>query len=100
LFDKGVKADGLEVVPSYRPSTIIRKIKKGHPYDRVTLRDEGDFHRSFFIVYRDDEFEITADDYKKQYLDRKYSPAIYGLTPANVERLIGMIRDQFIGEAR
>ena len=40
---RGEKADGTEIKPSYAPSTIRYKKKVGQPYNRVTLRDSGDF---------------------------------------------------------
>lgn len=97
---QGITADNQETVPPYRPSTVRRKIRKSQPYDRVTLRDEGDFHGSFFIRYGADEFTLDATDYKKQWLDRKYTPRIYGLTPDNIDRLTAMIRERFVDEAR
>lgn len=97
---QGITADNQETTPSYRPSTIQRKKRKSQPYDRVTLRDEGDFHSSFFVRYGTDEFTIDAADYKKQWLDRKYTPKIYGLTPDNIDRLTAMIRDRFVEEAK
>lgn len=97
---RGINADGQEVAPPYRPSTVIRKMRKSQPYDRVTLRDEGDFHASFFIRYDVDQFTLDATDQKKQWLDRKYSPKIYGLTDANIGRLTGMVEARFIDEAR
>ena len=97
---QGIDAEGKEVAPPYQPSTVRHKIRNGRPYDRVTLRDEGDFHASFFVRYDADQFALDATDYKKQWLDRKYTPKIYGLTPANIDRLSAMIRERFVEEAR
>lgn len=93
---QGIDAEGQEVAPEYAASTIHKKRRKGDPYDRVTLRDEGDFHTSFFVVYGGDEFTLDARDSKKQWLDRKYGETIYGLTPDNIDRLSNMIKDDFV----
>lgn len=99
-LDSGQASDGSEVQPSYRPSTIERKKRKGQPYDRVTLKDEGDFHASFFVRFGSDEFEIEATDQKRVYLERKYGTDIYGLSPENLGQLIGLINDDFIEALR
>lgn len=49
---EGLNAKGEMIRPKYRPSTIKRKKKKGHPYNRVTLKDEGDFYEGFCGVWK------------------------------------------------
>ncbi len=92
----GTTGQGSEITPAYRPSTIERKKRRGQPYDRVTLEDEGDFHASFFVNYGDDFFELDSDDQKRVYLERKYGEKIYGLNVENLGRLINDLRDEFI----
>lgn len=94
----GVNSDGTSIKPAYRPSTIERKRRRGQVYDRVTLRDEGDFHASFFLVYGNDEFSSDAKDFKRVYLEKRYGPNIYGLTDQNISRLQNAIRDPFFDE--
>lgn len=87
LYEKGVNALGVEIA-SYEPYsmyTVSIKGMLGQPTDRVTLKDTGDFHDSFYVIYREDEFEITASDDKKQDLVNRYGPEIFGLTPENME---------------
>ena len=50
LYDYGVNALGVDIsdYQPYAPLTIGIKRSKGQPSDRVTLRDNGDFHGSFF----------------------------------------------------
>lgn len=96
----GVDAEGKEISPAYKPSTIKRKKKKGDPHDRVTTRDEGDHHESIFAEYRTDEFELDAADFKRKYLVKKYGDKLYGLTEENIEKLINLISDKFIEVAR
>lgn len=89
----GIDNDGVKIKPPYKPSTIKRKKKKGQPFNRVTTRDEGDHHESLFVVFGQDEFEIDTEDFKKQYLVRKYGKKLYGLTEENIENLRSLIRD-------
>lgn len=94
LYEKGVNALGVEIA-SYEPYslyTVSIKGMLGQPTDRVTLKDTGDFHDSFYVIYREDEFEITASDYKREALVNRYGPEIFGLTPENM----AVVRDEII----
>ena len=88
---QGQNADGSQVSPAYTPFTIRQKKRFGDPYDRVTLRDTGDFHRSFSVVFSPNEFTLVASDPKAVGLERKYGSRIYGLTDASIDILIGTI---------
>lgn len=72
----------------YRPRTIRIKRKKGQPIDRVTLRDTGDFHRSFAVIADNVEFLIGATDWKVDELVNKYGNEILGLTDVNLDKLV------------
>lgn len=37
--------------PFYKPSTIKAKLRKHQPYDRVTLKDKGNFYRRMKVFY-------------------------------------------------
>ena len=71
----------------YSPVTVEEKRLRGQPYNRVTLRDTGDFESSFYIRYMDDGFEITASDWKTDDLVRKYGREIFGLNRENLDDL-------------
>lgn len=92
----GESADETGLSPRYTPSTIERKRRRNQPYDRVTLRDEGDFHASFFVRYGEDFFELASDDQKRVYLERKYGERLYGLTPGNIDRLTKDLKTDFV----
>lgn len=91
LYERGVNNLGVEIMDymPYRPKTIEIKEIKGQPTDRVTLRDEGDFHGSFFLQIYADKFEIRASDEKTEWLIKKYGRQILGLTPDNQAELAG-----------
>ena len=82
LYDYGVNALGVEIssYQPYAPLTIEIKAMNGQPSDRVTLRDNGDFHDSFFVKFGKDGMEIDATDSKRDKLVRKYGKQIFGLT--------------------
>jgi hypothetical protein len=86
LYD-GQRADDNPVTPTYTQRTITRKRRMGHPFNRVTLRDEGDFYDSFLIEFRETEFELNASSILAKPLRKGYTPNIYGLNEANTQKL-------------
>lgn len=89
LYDKGITATGVEIMDyaPYSPFTIEIKQETGQPYDRVTLRDSGDFHHSFFVDADNTKFSIDAEDWKTRELLIAYGEEIMGLTDYNIQRL-------------
>lgn len=89
LFENGVDRYGVKIssFAPYSEATVFIKKQKGQPTDRVTLRDEGDFHFSFFIEFSDDGFQIKAADWKANDLVSRYGESILGLTDENFKDL-------------
>lgn len=89
LFEKGITREGIKIsdYAPYSPITIELKMQKGQPTNRVTLRDEGDFHYSFHIELTDEGFEIKASDWKTNDLMTLYGDEILGLTDDNFRDL-------------
>lgn len=90
LFEEGVNNSGTDISSymPYHPLTLKYKFLKRQPYDRITLRDSGDFHRSFKIIADDVEFLIFADDWKTSELLDKYGANILGLTDENLQIVV------------
>ena len=100
LFDKGIDSDG-DSLGVYSNSYKALKKSLNMPYDRVTLRFSGDFHKSFKIIIGKKEFEITATDWKLGILMQKYGERILGLTNSNVVVFQEMvIRPELLKEIR
>lgn len=95
LYDKGIDRDGKKLNPPYAPSTIKRKKRKNQPTGRVTLRDENVFHRSFYIYYGPDNFQIMTTDPIEPFLICRYGDEILGLTDENLRYVL----EQFIAPA-
>lgn len=85
LYEYGTNSLGISIdtYAPYSPYTVRVKKEKGQPTDRVTLRDTGDFHKSFEVVIGPVGFYITATDYKTNMLIEKYGEKIFGLIPQN-----------------
>ncbi len=73
----GKLSTGADIKPRYARRTIFIKIKKGQPYDRVTLKDTGDFYKGVFIDVRDRTFVVDSTDWKSYKLMLKYSKNIF-----------------------
>lgn len=91
LYDKGIDRDGKKLSPPYAESTIKRKKRKNQPTGRVTLRDENVFHRSFYIYYGTDNFQIMTTDPIEPFLTYRYGETILGLTDENLSYVIEKI---------
>lgn len=90
LYAEGINGGGVEIA-SYRPyaeSTIRRKIRKGQPTDRVTLRDTGAFHKEMHVVFDEEGFYITSENFKTPFLVSRYGPKIFRLTDENFTRIV------------
>lgn len=75
---KGLTKLGTPISPDYAESTKTRKRYKKQPYDRVTLRDTGDFYDSIDIEAKDTEFVISTPISYSIYLVKKYDD-IFGI---------------------
>ena len=84
LFDKGIGSDGKELTPEY--SNPYKKLKQAlnQPSDRVTLRLEGDFYKSFEVIIGQQQFLINATDKKTSWLIKRYGQRVFGLTSNNL----------------
>lgn len=89
LWEQGITSDDVPIAryAPYSPVTIDIKKEKGQPTDRVTLRDEGDFHESFKVQIEGQTIRLTADDPKTGDLMDAYGKEIFGLTDANLAEL-------------
>lgn len=90
LYAKGVNRLGVRIdeYQPYRPLTIQVKIEKRQPYDRVTLKDTGEFYESFYVETAEDRFYIKASDEKANWLIKKYCAEIFGLTNDSLAEFI------------
>ena len=101
LFDKGIGSDGKSLEPPY--SNPYKKLKKklGQPTDRVTLRLEGDFYKSFEVIIGNEQFRINATDFKTKFFLKRYGEKVLGLTGSNVNEFNQfVIRPELLKEIR
>ena len=88
LFQHGIDSEGVSL-GDYAPFTIEEKKKKGLPFDRITLYDEGDFYASFEVKQTKDGFYIVAESIvdSGEDLTEQFGNEILGLTDESIEKL-------------
>lgn len=86
---KGKQLD--EIGGEYSPYTVMLKKEKGQITDHVTLKDTGEFYRSFKTYWDKSEIVITADTIKEggDNLITRWGQDIIGLDEQN----IGVLRE-------
>ena len=84
---QGINASGNAISPDYADSTINYKKRNLQPYDRVTLKDSGDFYDSIEIEARTDNFVISTQITYSIYLVTKYAE-ILGITDTNLQTFV------------
>jgi hypothetical protein len=94
----GQNSDGSPIMPEYTDRTVEIKKAKGQPSDRVTLKDEGDFHNSFFLEGEQFPFTTFATDIKLPELTEKYGDAIFGFTEESKARISNDVLKEDITE--
>lgn len=73
----------------YSDVTIGFKQANNQPFDRVTLKDTGDFYKSFDVRYEVGGIIIDADTIKDgEDLRERWGEDILGLTPESIEKLV------------
>lgn len=108
LYEKGQDSKG-DPLGQYTAFTVMYKqnvapaLGNDTRTDHITLKDTGDFYKSFKIVVptNGDYFEITADTLKDDTdLAREFGIDILGLDDENMGELALEIKDRLIDEIR
>ncbi len=88
MYEQGVNAKGIRMddFAPYHPITVRYKKMANQPFDRVTLRDEGDFHLSLELDIGTDSFCIVSTDVKAPKLQKRYKAI--GLTEDSLRQVI------------
>lgn len=90
LYEHGIEGRGISIMEYqlYTATTVKIKQRKGQPYDRVTLRDTGQFHKSLYVEFDENGFYVTSADRKAKDLTDKYGETIFRLTNQNLTQLL------------
>lgn len=80
---EGIRADDTKIEPEYAELTKVIKAAKGQPYDRVTLKDTGDFYAGINVDINSNSYDLSSTDEKTVKLVTKYGDQIFGLNNKN-----------------
>lgn len=95
LYDKGIDSKGNDL-GEYSPYTKQIKSEKGQRFDHITLKDTGEFYKSFVVKPNKKGFKITANPNKDDTdLFREFGVDIVGLTKESVFKLLDFIEPLF-----
>jgi len=98
LYSLGEDSEGktLESIGGgYSPFTQQIKGGKGQPTDRVTLKDTGEFYRTFDVIPFKGGFNIVADTLKDDNdLEDRWGDDIVGLNEENTNILIELYKNE------
>ena len=97
LFELGEDSTGKklsQIGGDYSPFTVQEKQRKGQPTDRITLKDTGDFYRTFDVIPFKGGFRIEADPQKEENnLEEEWGANIIGLNQQNIEIIVNFYRN-------
>jgi hypothetical protein len=101
LFEQGEDSRGIELAAiggAYAPSTIRIKARKRQPSNRVTLKDTGDFYKTFSItVHPNANFTISANTNKGgQDLEDPWGENIVGIQKDNVDVVMDRLCTEYL----
>lgn len=92
LFKKGVDSNGVSLMDiggDYSFVTKDMKSRNNQPYDHITLKDTGDFYKSWNVKILADTIFIEADTIKDgDDLQQRWGNDILGLTDESKQKLI------------
>jgi hypothetical protein len=95
-LSRGMNADETPIEPGYKPRTVAIKKRKGQPFDRVTLKDTGDFHRGMKLSTFQKEFVLSSTDWKINILVPKYGARIFGVPQSKKHELQQRLKPRLI----
>jgi hypothetical protein len=98
LYDKGIDSTGellSDIGGGYSFNTIARKSAQGVPYDRVTLKDMGDFYKTWRVFIEGNTIRIQANTMKNEDLQNRWGTNILGLTEESKGKLIRFAIDRY-----
>lgn len=98
LYDKGIDSTGellSDIGGDYSFNTKAIKSAQGVPYDRVTLKDTGDFYKSWRVFIDGNLIRIQANTMKDEDLQNRWGTNILGLTEESKGKLVRFAIDRY-----
>lgn len=100
LYDKGIDSKGRTLKSIGGDYSFVTKDIKSflnQPFDRVTLKDTGEFYESFNVRVTSTDFTIQADTMKDEdNLTDRWGDDIIGLTEESLNKLRDFAQERYI----
>lgn len=88
MLYSGIDATGTSL-GEYANSTKQYKQEKGQPYDRITLKDSGDFYLGKRLISEENfDYTIESNDYKQEILNEDFGIEINGIDKERTIKII------------
>jgi hypothetical protein len=104
LFELGEDSQGRrldDIGGGYTLFTIYEKLKFNQPIDRVTLKDTGEFYRTFDVIPFKGGFNIVADTLKDgEDLEDRWGDEIVGLNENNTNIIVEFYKERILEQVR
>lgn len=91
LYQRGIDGDGNKITPEYTSITVSNKKDKRQITSHVTLRDTGEWYKSFYVYYDNGEIIVSSNSFKTSQLVEKYGESILELTDQEIQLIINAI---------
>lgn len=105
MYEGGIDSEGRSLgeyatitVQYYKP--LARSLGNDGRTDHITLKDTGEFYKSFRIKVENDGFKITADTIKEDTDLAQIYPDVIGLTKESKQMVSELITPYFIEAIR
>ena len=105
MYEGGIDSEGRSLgeyatitVQYYKP--LARSLGNDGRTDHITLKDTGEFYKSFRIKVENDGFKITADTIKENTDLAQIYPDVIGLTKESKQMVSELITPYFIESIR
>ena len=87
LYNYGIDGKG-QSLGEYSEYTIAHKRATGQPYDRVTLREAGDFYDDMHLEMDSEGFEVDNDNWKANILMDRYGGDITTISEHTIDEYV------------
>jgi hypothetical protein len=91
LYQKSLDGNLKEILPSYSKQTELYKKEKRQIRTRVTLRDTGEWYKSFQLLYENGDLTVISNLDKTDFLVDKYGSAILEFTDEEIKLIYDSI---------
>lgn len=99
-LSEGKDSKGYDITPKYTAFTVMKKMEKGQPFDKVTLKDTGSFQAKIELNRKGNTFDMQSSDSKAPDLRLKYGVDIEGLSISGKKETWVICKPDVVGDIK